>query len=57
MLIAFRALQGVGGGGLNSLVMAIMGDVVPARQRGSYQSALGVVATRAWAGPRPSCSC
>lgn len=52
MLIAFRALQGVGGGGLNSLVQAIMGDLVPARQRSKYQAATGLVATLALiAGP------
>jgi EmrB/QacA subfamily drug resistance transporter len=52
MLIAFRALQGVGGGGLNSLIQAIMGDVVPARERSKYQAALGIVATVALiAGP------
>ncbi len=52
LLIAFRALQGIGGGGLNSLVMAIIGDVVPARERGRSQSLLGVVATLALiAGP------
>ena len=51
-LVLFRGLQGIGGGGLNSLVMAITGDVVPARQRSKYQSALGVVATVALiAGP------
>jgi EmrB/QacA subfamily drug resistance transporter len=52
MLILFRALQGIGGGGLNSLVMAIMGDLVPARQRAKYQAATGMVATLALiAGP------
>lgn len=51
-LIAFRALQGVGGGGLNSLVQAIMGDLVPARQRSRYQALTGMVATLALiAGP------
>jgi EmrB/QacA subfamily drug resistance transporter len=51
-LVLFRALQGVGGGGLNSLVMAIIGDVIPARQRSKYQSLLGIVATVALiAGP------
>ncbi|GIG93246.1 MDR family MFS transporter [Plantactinospora endophytica] len=52
MLILFRGLQGVGGGGLNSLVMAITGDLVPARQRSRYQAYTGVVATVALiAGP------
>lgn len=52
VLILFRALQGIGGGGLNSLVMAIMGDLVPARQRAKYQAVTGMVATLALiAGP------
>jgi EmrB/QacA subfamily drug resistance transporter len=51
-LVLFRGLQGIGGGGLNSLVMAIIGDVVPARQRSKYQAMLGSVATLALiAGP------
>jgi EmrB/QacA subfamily drug resistance transporter len=42
-LIAFRALQGIGGGGLMVLTQAIIGDIVPARQRGKYQGAFGAV--------------
>lgn len=43
MLIAFRAVQGIGGGGLFALAMATMGDVVPPRERGKYGGYFGAV--------------
>lgn len=42
-LVVFRALQGIGAGGLLSLVLSIIGDVIPPRQRGRYQGYFGAV--------------
>jgi EmrB/QacA subfamily drug resistance transporter len=42
-LVLYRALQGVGGGGLMVLSQAIIGDVVSPRERGKYQGAFGAV--------------
>jgi EmrB/QacA subfamily drug resistance transporter len=42
-LIVFRGLQGLGAGGLMVLAMAIVGDLVPPRQRGRYQGYFGAV--------------
>jgi EmrB/QacA subfamily drug resistance transporter len=51
-LIVFRALQGVGAGGLMSLAFAITGDIIPARERARYQGYFaGVMAVSAILGP------
>src|SRR5436305_3377929 len=42
-LIAFRALQGLGAGGLIVNVMAIIGDLVPPRERGRYQGIMAAI--------------
>lgn len=43
MLVGARALQGVGGGALMVTAMAVIGEVIPMRDRGRYQGALGAV--------------
>ncbi|EUA42507.1 sugar (and other) transporter family protein [Mycobacterium xenopi 4042] len=43
MLVLARALQGLGGGGLAVTATALIGEVIPLRERGRYQGALGAV--------------
>ncbi|WP_062428706.1 MDR family MFS transporter [Herbidospora daliensis] len=51
-LIAFRAIQGLGAGGLIVGVMAIIGDLVPPRERGQYQGIMAAIMSVAMiAGP------
>ena len=42
-LITFRAIQGLGAGGLMSMALAIIGDIVSPRERGRYQGYTGAV--------------
>src|SRR3954470_4915927 len=42
-LIGFRAIQGLGAGGLMVGVMAIIGDLIPPRERGKYQGMMAAV--------------
>ena len=51
-LAAFRAIQGIGAGGLFSLALAIIGDIVPPRERAKYQGYfLAVFGTSSVLGP------
>lgn len=43
LLLAARALQGVGMGGLTALVVAIIGSIIPPRERGRYSGYMGAV--------------
>jgi EmrB/QacA subfamily drug resistance transporter len=43
MLVASRTLQGIGGGAIMVTSMAVIGEVIPLRERGRYQGALGAV--------------
>ncbi|MGV9914438.1 MDR family MFS transporter [Streptomyces tendae] len=43
LLIVWRAVQGIGAGGLIVTAMALIADVIPLRERGKYQGAIGAV--------------
>ncbi|ARJ06678.1 MFS transporter [Humibacter sp. BT305] len=52
MFVVFRAIQGLGGGGLMILSQAIIADIVPANERGKYLGPLGgIFGLSAVAGP------
>jgi EmrB/QacA subfamily drug resistance transporter len=42
-LVAFRAIQGLGAGGLFPLALATIGTIIPPRDRGRYQGLIGAV--------------
>lgn len=51
-LIVFRGVQGIGGGGLMAMAFAVIGEVVPPRERGRYTGYMGsVFAASSVAGP------
>jgi EmrB/QacA subfamily drug resistance transporter len=43
VMIVGRAVQGLGGGGLMALALAVIGDIIPPRERGKYQGFFGAV--------------
>ncbi len=43
LLVTWRAVQGIGAGGLMVTAMALIADVIPLRERGRYQGAMGAV--------------
>ncbi|MFD3649794.1 MDR family MFS transporter [Streptomyces cyaneofuscatus] len=43
MLIIWRGVQGIGAGGIMVTSMALIADVIPLRERGKYQGAIGAV--------------
>jgi EmrB/QacA subfamily drug resistance transporter len=50
-LVLFRAVQGIGAGGLFPLSLAVIGNIVPPRDRGRWQGRIGAVFASSLAGP------
>ncbi|WP_016694456.1 MDR family MFS transporter [Rhodococcus rhodochrous] len=50
VLLAARVIQGIGMGGLTALVVAIIGSIIPPRQRGRYSGYMGAVMAVAMSG-------
>ena len=51
-LVAARVLQGLGGGGLMVMAQALIGELVPPRQRARFQGYFAAVFTVAWSAGR-----
>ncbi|EGD86701.2 hypothetical protein H112_05210 [Trichophyton rubrum D6] len=43
VIILGRTIQGIGGGGINTLIDIVIGDLVPMRERGKYVALMGVI--------------
>ncbi len=50
VLLVARVIQGIGMGGLTALVVAIMGSIIPPRERGRYSGYMGAVMAVSMAG-------
>jgi MFS family permease len=53
-LIVFRAVQGLGAGGLIVLAQTVIGDLVSPRERGRYQGLFAAVFTACWVASSPN---
>ena len=42
-LIAARAVSGIGGGGMTTVVSIMMSDIVPLRERGTWQGIINII--------------
>lgn len=60
-LYIFRAISGMGGGGINGIAMVIVSDIVPLKDRGKYQGFISAACSTgsaivSWIGHHPSLS-